>query len=43
MVVPASTQDRAGGRPLVERLHAAVKRNKVLWGDTHSDTALSHA
>ena len=43
MVVPASTQDRAGGIPLVEKLRAAVKRIKVVWGDTHFDTALTHA
>ena len=43
MVVPASTQDRAGGIPLVDRLRAAVKRVKVVWGDTHFDTALTHA
>ena len=43
MVVPASTQDRAGGIPLVEKLRAAVKRVKVIWGDTHFDTALDHA
>jgi transposase len=42
-VVPASTQDRAGGIPLVEQLRAAVKRIKVLWGDAHFDTALRHA
>jgi transposase len=43
MVVPASTQDRAGGIPLVERLRAAVKRIKIIWGDTHFDAALAHA
>ena len=43
MVVPASTQDRAGGVPLVEKLRAAVKRIQVLWGDAHFDTALTHA
>jgi transposase len=43
VVVPASTQDRVGGIPLVERLRAAVKRVKVLWGDAHFDTALTHA
>lgn len=43
LVVPASTQDRAGGVPLVDRLRAAVKRIKVVWGDTHFDTALTHA
>ena len=42
-VVPASTQDRAGGIPLVEQLRAAVKRIKVVWGDTHFDAALTHA
>jgi transposase len=43
VVTPASTQDRAGGIALVERLRAAVKRIRMLWGDTHFDTALSHA
>lgn len=43
MVVPASTQDRAGGIDLVERLRRAVKRIKVLWGDLHFDKALEHA
>jgi transposase len=43
MVVPASTQDRAGGIPLIERLRAAVRHIQVVWGDTHFDTALRHA
>lgn len=43
LVVPASTQDRVGGITLVEKLHAAVKRIKILWGDLHFDTALNHA
>jgi transposase len=43
LVVPASTQDRAGGIDLVERLRRAVKRVKVLWGDAHFDKALEHA
>ena len=43
MVVPASTQDRAGGVPLIEKLRAAVKRIKVVWGDTHFEPALKHA
>jgi len=43
LVVPASTQDRAGGIPLVEKLRAAAKRIRVLWGDSHFDTALTHA
>ena len=43
MVVPACVQDRAGGIALVERLHAAVRRIKKLWGDAHFDTALSEA
>jgi transposase len=43
MVVPASTQDRAGGVPLIEKLRAAVKRIQVVWGDSHFDTALRHA
>jgi putative transposase len=42
MVVPADTQDRAGGPPLMDRLRAAVKRLKVVWGDSHFDTALTH-
>ena len=43
MVTPASTQDRVGGIALVELLRSAVKRVKVLWGDSHFDTALTHA
>ena len=43
LVVPASVQDRVGGIALVERLRAAVKRIKMLWGDAHFDTALKHA
>ena len=42
MAVPASTQDRVGGIPLMGRLRAAVKRLEVVWGDTHFDTALAH-
>ena len=42
MVTPADTQDRAGGPRLMDRLRAAVKRLKVVWGDTHFDTALTH-
>ena len=42
-VTPASTQDRAGGVPLIEKLRAAVKRIRVVWGDTHFDAALRHA
>src|SRR5215207_1180327 len=42
MVVPADTQDRAGGPKLMDRLRGAVKRLKVVWGDTHFDTALAH-
>ena len=41
MVVPADTQDRAGGPVLMDRLRAAVKRLKVVWGDSHFDTALA--
>jgi len=43
MGVPADTQDRAGGIPLVERLRAAVKRVRMLWGDAHFDWAIRHA
>jgi len=43
MVVPADVQDRAGGPPLMDRLHEAVKRLKVVWGDSHFDAALTHA
>lgn len=43
MVVPASTQDRAGGTPLIEKLRAVVKRIKIVWGDSHFDAALRHA
>jgi transposase len=43
LVVPADTQDRVGGIALVERLRSAVKRIKMLWGDTHFDTALKEA
>ncbi len=42
MVVPADTQDRAGGVPLLDRLRAAVKRLKVVWGDSHFEPALTH-
>jgi putative transposase len=42
MVTPADTQDRAGGPLLMDRLRAAVKRLKVVWGDTHFDAALRH-
>ena len=42
MAVPADVQDRVGGVALVDRLHAAVKRLKVVWGDSHFDTALTH-
>lgn len=42
MVVPADTQDRAGGPKLMDRLRGAVKRLKVVWGDSHFDTALVH-
>jgi hypothetical protein len=43
LVLPADTQDRVGGIALVESLRRAVKRIKMLWGDLHFDTALSHA
>ena len=43
MVVPADPQDRAGGVPLIETLRAAVKRLRVVWGDSHFDPALRHA
>jgi transposase len=43
LVVPASTHDRVGGIRLVEKLRATVKRIKILWGDTHLDTALHYA
>src|SRR5262249_4670924 len=43
LVVPASTQDRVGGIALVEKLRAAVKRVKVLWGDVYFDRALTEA
>ena len=43
LVLPASVQDRVGGIALVEQLRLAVKRIQMLWGDTHFDTALSHA
>ena len=42
MVVPADTQDRAGGPRLMDRLRTAVKRLKVVWGDGHFDTTLTH-
>ena len=42
LVVPADTQDRAGGVPLVEALRASVKRLKVVWGDSHFEPALRH-
>ena len=43
VVVPASVQDRVGGITLVEKLRAAVKRIRKLWGDAHFDTALREA
>lgn len=43
MVVPADVQDRDGGIPLVERLRGAVKRLRVVWGDSHFEPALRHA
>jgi putative transposase len=43
MVVPASTQDRVGGIALVERLRSVVRRIPMLWGDSHFDTARTHA
>jgi transposase len=43
LVAPASVQDRVEGIALVERLRSAVKRVRMLWGDTHFDTALLHA
>ena len=43
MVVPASTQDRAGGLPLIEKLRSAVKRIQIVWGDSHFEPALTHA
>ena len=43
LVLPACVQDRVGGIALVEKLRGAVKRVKMLWGDTHFDTALRHA
>ena len=42
MVVPADVQDRAGGVPLMDRLHSAVRRLRGVWGDSHFDTALAH-
>jgi transposase len=43
MVTPASIQDRVGGVALIEQLRTAVKRIRMVWGDTHFDTALKHA
>ena len=43
MVVPASTQDRSGGVPLILKLRAAVKRIKIVWGDSHFEPALTQA
>ena len=42
LVVPADVQDRAGGIPLMDQLRGAVKRLRVVWGDSHFDTALAH-
>ena len=42
MVVPADTQDRAGGPVLMGRPRTAVERPRVVWGDAHSDTASRH-
>ena len=42
MVVAADTQDRAGGPLRMDRRRVAVERLKVVWGDSHFDTALAH-
>ena len=31
------------GLPLIEKLRSAVKRIQIVWGDSHFDTALTHA
>lgn len=41
--MPASTQDRDGGVPLVEKRRAAVKRIEVVWGDVAFEAALTLA
>jgi putative transposase len=43
MVTAADVQDRRGGPRLVEKLHGSVKFIKMLWGDSHFDTAIRHA
>jgi putative transposase len=43
MVVPASVQDRDGGKELLLRLRGAVKRLKVLWADAAFEAALRWA
>jgi putative transposase len=42
IVTPADTRDRAGGIPLADRPRSAVKRLKVVWGDSHFEPARTH-
>jgi putative transposase len=43
MVTAADVQDRWGGPLLVELLHESVKFIRMIWGDSHFDTAIRHA
>lgn len=43
IVTAADVQDRWGGPKLVEKLHESVKFIKMIWGDSHFDTAINHA
>jgi putative transposase len=43
LVVPANVQDRVGGPTLMDRLHESTKRVKRVYGDSHFDTAITHA
>ncbi len=43
MITAADVQDRGGGPRLVDLLHRSVKFLKMLWCDSHFDTAIGHA
>lgn len=42
-VAAADVQDRRGGLRLVELLRESVKFLRMVWGDSHFDTAIRHA
>ncbi len=43
MITPANVPDRHGGPLLVELLRKSVKFIRMIWGDSHFDTAIRHA